>query len=89
VSGEVVLIDDTTVDLSAYSNTEQMTAAIQAAIAGLNIGDYAKVADLNDAIDRISEVEGLFASYYTKDEIDGMIATHAEAEVMLNSVFNE
>lgn len=89
VSGEVVLIDDTTVDLSAYSNTEQMTAAIQAAINGLNIGDYAKIADLNSAIGRISVVEGKFASYYTKDEIDGMIATHAEAEIMLNSVFNE
>ena len=58
VGGEVVRIDDTTVDLSAYSTTEQVNALISAAISALKIGDYAKAADLTAAVGRISAVEG-------------------------------
>lgn len=57
VSGEVVLIDDTTVDLSAYSTTEQVNELISAAIEALNIGDYAKASDLSSAVSRITAVE--------------------------------
>ena len=77
VSGEVVLIDDTTVDLSNYSTTEQMNTAITNAINALNIGDYAKAADLLAAVGRIEVVEGKFASYYTKSEMDTTLEGYA------------
>lgn len=82
VSGEVVLIDDTTVDLSAYSTTEQMNAAITAAIEALKIGDYAKASDLSAAVERVAVVEAKFNNYYTKTEIDGMFANYSTTEQM-------
>lgn len=77
VSGAVELIDDTTVDLSNYSTTEQMNSAISAAIEALKIGDYAKLADLNAAVERITTVEGKFAQYYTKSEMDATLEGYA------------
>lgn len=77
VSGKVELIDDTTVDLSNYSTTEQMNAAIAAAVEALNIGDYAKAADLVAAIARITALEEKFPNYYTKDEIDAKLEGYA------------
>ena len=65
VSGEVVRLDDTTVDLSAYSTTEQVNALISAAIEALKIGDYAKASDLTAAIKRIAAVEGKLAGIDT------------------------
>lgn len=73
VSGEVVLIDDTTVDLSAYATTEAMNGAISAAIEALKIGDYAKASDLAAAVERIAAVETKFNDYYTKTEIDSIV----------------
>lgn len=77
VSGAVELIDDTTVDLSNYSTTEQMNAAISAAVEALNIGDYAKAADLVAAVARITVLEEKFANYYTKDEMDTKLEGYA------------
>lgn len=74
VGEKVELIDDTTVDMSNYSTTEQMNAAIEAAVNALNIGDYAKAADLVAAIDRIAAVEAKFSDYYTKSEVDAELA---------------
>lgn len=74
VSGAVELIDDTTVDMSNYSTTEQMNAAIKAAVDALNIGDYAKAADLLAAIDRIAALEAKFANYYTSEQVDEKLA---------------
>ena len=74
VSGSVELIDDTTVDMSNYSTTEQMNAAIAAAVEALNIGDYAKAADLLAAIDRIAALEAKFANYYTSEQVDEKLA---------------
>lgn len=76
VGDAVVLLDDTTVDLSAYAKTADVTAAINSAITGLNIDQYATDADLNAQISRIDAVEALFASYYTKTEIDGLFANY-------------
>lgn len=76
VGGSVVLLDDTTVDLSAYAKTTEVTAAIQAAITGLNIDQYATDTELAAAIERIAAVEALFDSYYTKDAIDTMFASY-------------
>ena len=58
VGTEVLLIDDTTVDLTAYSTTEQMNTAISEAIAALNIGQYATVTVVNGVITRVEALEG-------------------------------
>lgn len=91
VSGEVELIDDTTVDMSNYSTTEQMNAAISAAVEALNIGDYAKASDLLAAIDRIAAVEAKFNDYYTKSEMDTKLegyATDEEAAAAASAAVN-
>lgn len=82
VGSEVVLLDDTSVDLSQYSTTEQMNAAISAAIEALKIGDYAKLADLNAAVERITAVEAQFANYYTKDEAEAKFTDESEAQTI-------
>lgn len=82
VGDAVVLLDDTTVDLSAYAKSADVTAAINAAITGLNIDQYATDIELNAAIERIAAVEALFASYYTKTEIDTMLGNYyTKAEI--------
>lgn len=86
VSGKVELIDDTTVDMSNYSTTEQMNAAISAAVAALNIGDYAKAADLLAAINRIAAVEAKFSSYYTKEEAEAKFTDEEEARAIAEDV---
>ena len=80
VGDVVVLLDDTTVDLSAYAKTADVTAAIAAAISDLDIDQYATDADLNAQIARIDAVEALFASYYTKTEIDAKLEDYATDE---------
>jgi len=80
VGDAVVLLDDTTVDLSAYAKTADVTAAIQSAITGLNIDQYATDTELNAAIERIAAVEALFASYYTKSEVDALFANYMTSE---------
>ena len=83
VSGAVELIDDTTVDLSKYSTTEQMNDAISAAVEALNIGNYALAADLVAAIARITALEDAMANYVTHEELEDTLegyATDAEAE---------
>lgn len=91
VGESVVLLDDTTVDLSAYAKTADVTAAINAAITGLNIDQYATDTELNAAIERIAAVEALFASYYTKAEVDALFAnyyTKAEVDAELAKKMN-
>ena len=80
VNGKIELLDDTSLDLSGYSTTEQMNAAITAAIEALSIGDYAKLTDLNAALDRITAVENKFADYYTKSEMDTKLEGYATDE---------
>ena len=89
VSGAVELIDDTTVDLSNYSTTEQMNAAISAAVEALNIGDYAKAADLVAAVARITTLEEKFANYYTKDEAEEKFTDEAEAQTIAETAASE
>ena len=86
VSGSVELLDDTTVDLSNYSTTEQMNAAISAAVEALNIGDYAKAADLIDALARITTLEEKFSNYYTKEEAEAKFTDEAEAQAIAENV---
>lgn len=73
VGDEVVLVDDTTVDLTAYSTTDQMNAAISAAITGLNIGQYATVVNLTAATDRIKALEDVGAVKVEKSNTNGNI----------------
>ena len=51
VSGEVLLIDDTTVNLTGYSSTAQMNAAIAAAVAGYVAKETGKGLSSNDFTD--------------------------------------
>lgn len=91
VGESVVLLDDTTVDLSAYAKTADVTAAISAAITGLNIDQYATDAELNAAIERIAAVEEKFADYYTAAQVDEMLAgyyTKAEVDAELAKKMN-
>lgn len=82
VGTSVERLDDTTVDLSAYSTTEQMDAAISEAVEALNIGDYAKAADLLAALGRIATLETSMADVYTKDEAEARFADEDEAAVI-------
>ena len=91
VGDAVVLLDDTTVDLSAYAKTADVTAAINAAITGLNIDQYATDAELNAAIERIAAVEAKFSDYYTAAQVDEMLAgyyTKAEVDAELAKKMN-
>lgn len=91
VGDSVVLLDDTTVDLSAYAKTAEVTAAINAAITGLNIDQYATDTELAAAVARITAVEELFDSYYTAATIDTMLAsyyTKAEIDTALAAKMN-
>ena len=71
---DVVLLDDTTVDLSAYAKTADVITTIQSAITSLNIDQYATDTELNAAIARIAAVEAKFDDYYTADTIDAALA---------------
>ena len=82
VGDAVVLLDDTTVDLSAYAKTAEVTAAISAAISGLNIDQYATDTELAAAVARIAAVEAKFDDYYTAATIDTMLANfYAKSEI--------
>lgn len=54
---------------------------IAEAIDALSIGDYAKTTEVE------AKITDALKSYYTKDEIDGMVATDAEVDAVLNEVF--
>ena len=91
VGDAVVLLDDTTVDLSAYAKTADVTAAISAAITGLNIDQYATDTELNAAIERIAAVENKFSEYYTIVQLDAMFAnylTKTEVQAELDKKMN-
>lgn len=85
IGGDVVLLDDTSVDLSQYSTTEQMNEAVAAAIEALSIGDYAKLTELEAAIDRITVVEAKFVNYYTAEEAEAKFTDEAEAQAIAES----
>lgn len=86
VGDAVVLLDDTTVDLSAYAKSADVTAAISAAISGLNIDQYATDAELADAIARIDAVETKFSDYYTSAQIDTMLGNYYTAAEIDNKL---
>lgn len=91
VGDNVVLLDDTTVDLEAYAKTADVTAAITSAINALNIDQYATDADLAAAVERIAAVEEKFDQYYTSETIDTMLAsyyTSAQIDTKLNAKMN-
>lgn len=73
VGGSVVLIDDTTVDLSNYYTKSATQSAISSAIAALNINQYATDTELAAAVQRITTLEAKFANYYTKNEMSTLL----------------
>ena len=91
VGDSVVLLDDTTVDLSAYAKTADVTSAISSAISDLNIGQYVTDEELTAAIARITAVEEKFDDYYTAAAIDTMLAsyyTKSEIDIALADKMN-
>ena len=74
VGESVVLLDDTTVDLSEYAKTADVTSAISTAIAALNIDQYATDEDLTAAVARVTALETAVANVYTKKEVDDKLA---------------
>ncbi len=73
VGEEVLLIDDTTVDLTAYSTTEQMNTAIATAIEALDIGQYATVTVVNGIATRVEALEAVGATKVEASETNGNI----------------
>lgn len=73
VDNDVLLLDDTSVDLSAYSTTDQMNAAITAAINALNIGQYATVTTVNEINTRVTALENVGATKVEASTTNGNI----------------
>ncbi len=71
VNGAVLLIDDTTVNLTGYSSTEQMNAAIAAAVAGCVAKENGKGLSSNDFTDedkaKLDSLSALEAKSFTAD----------------------
>ena len=65
-----------TVDLSSYSTTEQMNAAISAAIADLKIGDYYKK----------TEVDDLLGAYVTSENLTNTLSNYVITSELGNYV---
>ena len=82
VGDGVKLLGHTKVSLTDYSTTEQMQAAIDAAIEGIKIGDYAKLTDLNAAVERITALETALANVYTKEEAEAKFMDEGEAQAI-------
>ena len=82
VGESVVLLDDTTVDLSEYAKTADVTSAISTAIAALNIDQYATDDDLTAAVERVTALETAIANVYTKKEVDDKLATKMDKASM-------
>jgi len=102
VDEEVILIDDTTVDLTAYSTTEEMNGAIEEAIEALKTGDLAAAINRIAALEEIAptkveasetngniKIDGVETVVYTEpdDVIHGAIAESTEVAEMLDEVF--
>lgn len=81
VGESVVLLDDTTVDLSEYAKTADVTSAISTAIAALNIDQYA-TDDLTAAVARVTALETAIANVYTKKEVDDKLAAKMDKASM-------
>ena len=63
-----------TVDLSSYSTTEQMNAAISAAIADLKIGDYYKKTEVDDLLGAKAD-SSVLADYVKTSELSNYVKT--------------
>ena len=82
--------------MADYAKTTEVEADITEAINGLNIGQYAKTteveADITEAINGLgigdyAKTADVAQNYYSKTQIDSMMATDAEVTDMLNEVF--
>ena len=82
VGESVVLLDDTTVDLSEYAKTADVTSAISTAIAALNIDQYATDDDRTAAVARVTALETAIANVYTKKEVDDKLAAKMDKASM-------
>ena len=67
-----------TVDLSSYSTTEQMNAAISAAIADLKIGDYYKK----------TEVDNLLGAYVTSESLTNTLTDYVKSSALTSELTN-
>ncbi len=70
-------------DLPEGATSTSVVGYIAEAIAALSIGDYAKTTEVE------TKISDALKNYYTKAEIDGMIATDAEVAAMLAEIYGE
>ena len=73
------------VSLIIPKNDSKTLDAINAAIEGLKIGDYAKLTDLNAAVERITALETALANVYTKDEAEAKFMDEGEAQAIADA----
>lgn len=84
------LVGDIPEEADSENVVNYITEVVKTAIAALNMGQYAKSADvaqeIEDALDGYLKEENL-AGYVTETQLNNMIATDTEVTEMLNSVF--
>lgn len=78
VNGHWENLGKQTVDLSGYATTEQMNAAISAAIADLRIGDYYKK----------TEVDNLLDAYVTSESLTNTLADYVKTTDLPSTLSN-
>ena len=79
LQGEIDAIETLVGTLPEGSTSATVVAYIQEVVDGLKIGDYAKLADLNALIGRVSTLEGKAHEHENKDVIDGITAEKVAA----------
>ena len=82
VGDAVVLLDDTTVDLSAYAKTEVIQAWVMEQITALDVEQYATDEELQAVIVDVGAIQTALTNIYTKSEVDAKLAEKMDVSAM-------
>ena len=75
------IADGLDVDLSGYSTTEEMTAAIQAAVEGIGLSAYSTTEEMNSAIASAVSESGHITAEEAQSLIDSAVSTAISSAV--------